>query len=91
MRNKIYIVSYSTGEYEDWTEISLFATFDMEKAVAYCKKFNEMWKRWSEHYTQYTSVGLGHNWIKDEHMQYFERWWMVKNMNGCGWREIEIR
>lgn len=53
MKNKIYIAKYSTGEYEDYTEHIVFATFDEDKAIKWCDKFEKTIKRCRDFYGKY--------------------------------------
>ena len=50
MNEKIYVVMYSMGRYEDYTEKSIFATRDKKKADDYVLKFNSIAEKWYEHY-----------------------------------------
>lgn len=85
----IYIVSYSTGEYEDYIENNIFATFDEQKAIAYVKKFNSLKDKWYNYYSKYNG---DYRWIKDEFVdKYFPRWYMLHELNDCFYKEIEVR
>ena len=49
MKTYVYLVSYSTGAYDDWTPIHIFVTIDHEKAVKYRDKFNRILHELQEH------------------------------------------
>lgn len=86
---KIYIVSYSTGEYEDYREHNIFATFDKKEAFKYVKRFNSLIDKWYNHYSQYNG---DYRWIKDEFAdKYFPRWYMLHELNDCFYKEIKVR
>jgi len=85
----IYIVYYSTGEYEDYRECDIFATFDKEKAIAYVYRFNSLKDKWYKHYSKYNG---DYRWIKDEFVEkYFNRWYIMHELNDCSYKEIEVR
>ena len=41
-KDKIYLVKYSVGSYDDYTENECFATFNYEKALNYVNKGNRI-------------------------------------------------
>jgi hypothetical protein len=85
----IYIVSYSTGEYEDYRECNIFATFDEQKAIAYVRRFNSLIDKWYNYYSKYNG---DYRWIKDEFVEkYFNRWYIMHELNDCSYKEIEVR
>ena len=89
MKNKIYIAKYSTGGYEDYTEHIVFATFDEDKAIKWCDKFEKTIKRCSDYYKKYED---SFGWIKDEYITtHFGRWSWLRNINEAYCEETEIR
>lgn len=44
--NKIYIIKYHGGDYEDYYEKIIFATTDKTKAISYVRRFNKILKKW---------------------------------------------
>jgi hypothetical protein len=93
MKEKMYIVRYSSGSYEDYDITDIFVTNKKSNATKYCTKFNRMLERWNKHYEQYEDKKYGGlRWIKDEHAkQHFRRWHMLSNINRCHWEEVEVR
>lgn len=87
----IYIVSYSTGSYEDYQEIILFATTKKSTATKYVTKFNKLVDKWYKYYSQYEDDNM-FGWIKQEYVEkYFNRWHKLKEINKAFYQEIEIR
>jgi hypothetical protein len=85
----IYIVTYSTGEYDDYNENDIFATFDKIKAIKYVRRFNLLKDKWCKHYSKYNG---DYRWIKDEYVEkYFYRWYIFHELNNCFIKEIEVR
>ena len=90
--NKMYIVRYSGGSYDDWYEANVFVTDKKATATKYVTKFNKLLKKWKKHYKQYEGKEFGVDWIKDEYVeQHFNRWDSLRNINECYWNEIELR
>ena len=90
---KMYIVKYYGGSYNDSYETDVFVTDKKTTATKYVTKFNQILKKWKKHYKQYESKEFGTiNWIKDEYVeQHFNRWDSLSNITNCYWEEIEIR
>ena len=91
MEKEIYIVSYSTGSYEDYKEIIIFATTKKSKATKYVTRFNQILKKWKDYYSQYETREHGIVWLKDIYNKWFERWYSLTKVNRCYWEKIEIR
>lgn len=89
---KIYVVIYNAGSYEDYREEIIFATTKKSTATKYVTKFNRILKKWKEYYSQYEEYKMGYYLIKPEFVeQHFKRWYWLKDINGCGYQEIPIR
>ena len=90
--NKMYIVRYSGGSYDDWYEANVFVTDKKATATKYVTKFNKLLKKWKKHYKQYEGKEFGVDWIKDEYVeQHFDRCDSLRNITKCYWNEIELR
>jgi hypothetical protein len=89
----MYLVYYTKGSYDDYTQINLFVTAKKPTATKYVTKFNRILKRWKKHYEQYQDKRLGINWIRDEYVDlgHFDRWYTITGINGCYYHEIEMR
>ena len=89
---KMYVVKYSGGSYDDYYTDNIFVTDKKSKATKYVTKFNKLLKKWQKHYDQYCDMKFSSMlWLKDEHIQYFDRWNKLKNINTAYWEEIEVR
>ena len=80
--NKHYLVSYSTGMYDDFQIHILFVTEDEELAKKYCEKFNSIRERWFGYYKELL--------IKDSPLKNWERAGFLE-INKCFYKEIEKR
>jgi len=91
MKNKLYLVKYYGGDYDDFYEKEVFVTSVKSKATKYCTKFNKTLKKWKDYYSQYEEekcVGL--KWYKDGAPNY-RRWVSLRRHTKCYWIEIETR
>lgn len=92
MKNKIFVVIYSTGNYEDYHRVMIFATTKKSTATKYVTKFNNILKKWRKHYSQFEDNKMGFKWIKEEYIeQHYDRWNTLRNINKCFWEEVEVR
>lgn len=91
--NEIYVVKYSKGSYDDYYEVTVFATTKKSTATKYVTKFNSILKRWKKYYGQYEELRYGTvSWIKDEHIKkHFKRWSKLNRFNKCYWESVKIR
>jgi len=58
MKNKTYLCSYSTGEYEDYREYNIFITKDIEKAKTWVIKINNLAKKGKNHLEEMRRKGF---------------------------------
>lgn len=90
--DKIYIVKYSEGSYEDYLENIIFATINKSTATKYVTRYNKILKKWTEYYSQFEEIKSGINWIKKEFVETkYNRWNYLRELNGCFWEEVKIR
>jgi hypothetical protein len=90
--DKIYLVQYDGGSYEDSFEATVFATTKKSTATKYVTKFNRILKKWKQYYSQYEDKTLGISWITDEYAKkYFNRWYSLRRINKCYYHEVEVR
>ena len=91
--NKIYLVKYYGGSYDDAYEYTIFATITKSKAIKYTAKFNRILKKWKQHYAQYEENKYDiMPWLKDDYVEkYFHRWSQLRDITKCYYEEIEIR
>lgn len=90
--NKIYIIKYRGGDYEDYYEKIIFATTYKTKAIAYVRRFNRILKKWKNYYKQFETKHCGITWIKEEYIdKYFQRWYSLQEIDRCFFESIELR
>jgi hypothetical protein len=89
---KIYLVSYCGGSYEDSWNTVIFATHNKSTATKYVTKFNRILKKWKDYYDQFAATTRGFRWIKAEHVErHFKRWYYLNGISNCYYEEIDIR
>jgi hypothetical protein len=89
MENKqAYIVQYSTGSYDDYYQELVFVTYDKEKAIDYCQKFNAILDKWFRYYDELLK---GLTYDDELCKKYWSRWNGLGETNGCLYTPIEIR
>ena len=73
MKERIYIVKYSKGNYDDWIEIDLFVTKHKQTAIDYVAKFNTILEEWKDFYNKdYEDHFNGRSYILSSiHESYF--------------------
>ena len=84
---EMYIVKYNFGHSLDNDAAILFVTDSEQKAKNYCKKFNRILKKWKKYYNQFEKD----DWIEDNHLNKFERWYKLRMINECYYNKIELR
>jgi len=89
--DSIYIVSYKTGYYEDRNVVTIFATTKKSTATKYVTKFNKLVKKWYNYYKQFTHMKWGVPSMKEEYMQYYDRWNQLSDISYCYWKEVKLR
>jgi len=90
--DKIYIVKYSEGSYEDYRENIIFATINKSTATKYVTRYNKILKKWKEYYSQFEEIKSGINWIKYEFINTkYNRWYFLRKLNKCFYEKVEIR
>ncbi len=92
MKNKIYIIKYRGGDYEDYYEKIIFATTYKTKAISYVRRFNRILKKWKNYYSQFETKHCGITWIKEEYIdQYYQRWYSLQKIDKCFFASVELR
>lgn len=90
--NKIYVVKYCGGSYDDYYSTIIFATLKKSTATKYVTKFNKILGKWKSHYSQYETEEMGFRWIKKEYIEkHFFRWDALRSISKCYYDEIEMR
>ncbi len=91
MKDKIFLVRYCGGSYEDYYDNVIFATTRKSKAQKYTRKFNNILKKWKQYYEQFETDRLGIKWLDNEHTDKYERWHSLRNITKCYVEEIKVR
>jgi hypothetical protein len=90
--DKIYVVKYCGGDYEDFGNVTVFATTKKSVATRYVTKFNRILKKWKNHYKQFETNEMGIDWIKQEFVErHFDRWNRLQNISTCYYEEVLVR
>lgn len=92
--DKIYLVKVDTGEYDSRDDFPLFASPNREKADQYKNRYNTLLKDLKNFYSRFEEGDevLGTVWIKEEYAEeWFDKWYKIRNINGCFVEEIEVR
>ena len=84
----MYLVWYAGGGWDNEFTVELFVTKDKKLATDYVEKFNSILRKWQDYYRQFTDDGF---LMDDYESKYFMRWDCLSEINGCYWREIEVR
>ena len=92
-KQNIYIVKYSTGYFENYREITIFATMDEIKAKDYISKYNMILDKLKTQYHKYGDHRGGFSTIKEEfkHSNVFYRFYEVFKLHRCFYEEVELR
>ena len=91
MEDKIYLVSHSEQNYEDYEEEFIFATTDKQVAYSYADRYNALLKKWRDYYKQFeVKQGACHSGISHLDIKYY-RWITLKNLNGCKVTKVNMR
>ena len=88
---EMYIVKYYGGSYDDFYEHIVFVTDNKKTATNYVRKFNSILKKWKDHYKQYTEKKFMIPWLKDEHIDKYNRWSSLRNVTKCYYEKVEQR
>ena len=89
----MFLVKYSSGNYDDYCVYTIFVTDNEKIAKKYTLKFNKILRKWKKYYSQLEEEKFkGFRWIKDEHQeQHFARWNSLRNVNECFYEKIPVR
>jgi len=92
MKDKIYLCCYSSGAYDDYRVITVFATTNKSNAKRWVSKFNKILKKWRGYYSQFEDDKSIINWIKDEYVdKYYDRWNSIRKINNAFVEEVQVR
>jgi hypothetical protein len=82
--DKMYIVSYSQGEWDDYQVINVFVTYDEDKARNWVEKSNRILEHYREWY-------LENKPPCKLNVQTPERFWDIDLINAAFFTTIEVR
>ncbi len=90
---KIFIVSYGRGDYDDYRRVDIFATSNKEYAEKYIEKFNSLLLKADEHYSKMIKGADDYNSdrFSDKDGIFYDKYHEVKETFEAFLREIEIR
>ena len=100
MKNKVYLVQYSEGYWEERFFVDIFVTENEEVAKKWCEKFNKLLEKWRTFYTTtlYTNdFKYTDNWpeqkvdITNENIHLWNRFNQLFEINNAFYETIEIR
>lgn len=83
MKEIVYLVSYSEGSYDDFYQIELFFTDNIDKAKDYVKKFNSKLKYWKDYFEKID--------IEEKDVANYSRYYSISEINCAYFTEIEKR
>jgi hypothetical protein len=93
MNKTHYIARYSTGSYEDYTNIDVFVTEDKELVERWVEKFNSKLECWKDYFKRFGNAYYNYT-ILDE--AFYDKvnndaFYRVMECNGAFYSEIEFR
>ena len=92
--NKIFVVKYSSGFYEDYKETIIFATKDEVKANNYIRRYNIILDKLKTYYEKYSN---NNRFSYDSIRKEFEgtkisyRYHAIYELHQCFYEEVELR
>jgi hypothetical protein len=93
-KQKIYVVKYGSGFYEDYRENIIFATKDEVKANNYIRRYNTILDKLKTYYKKYSNDNcFSYSSIRKE----FEgtkisyRYHAIYELDKCFYEEVELR
>jgi hypothetical protein len=78
---EMFLIQYSSGQWEDYYTVNVFVTEDEELAKSYVNKFRAKLKKWKDYYNSKDS-------IRDKH---YDRYCQIMETNNAYYLKIEIR
>ena len=90
--DKIYLVKYCGGKYDDHYTVIIFATNKKWRAIKYVSKFNRILEKWKDYYKQFETYEMGYPCIKEECFDTkITRWECLQNITKCYCEEVFLR
>jgi hypothetical protein len=93
-KQKIYVVYYSKGSYEDYEKIIIFATNNEDKAIRYACRYMEILNKLRKHYMQFAK---DKEYRRETLCEMYRntpignRFDSIMNLGHCNWEEVELR
>lgn len=92
MKEVIYLAKYSKGTYDDWYQVTVFASKDKETVEKWVNKFNTKLSHWKEYFKQFSNNQceqcLAEEYWSKESLRAFDD---IIEINEAYIDEIEIR
>ena len=91
--NKIYLVKYSAGSYDDYYEVNLFATNNEFTAKKYVDRFNTILQKWKNFLETMNSEALNSENEEDflDKHPILYRYHDIVEINQAGYEQIKCR
>ena len=86
---KIFIVEYSTGDWDDYCVNTIFATTNEKTAIDYVMRFNRIVEKWKTYFKQFKDED-GYL-INDDFPINYDRYCQIMDVNRAYYCEIETR
>ncbi|CAK0748783.1 conserved hypothetical protein [Gammaproteobacteria bacterium] len=83
-----YLVSYSTGQYEDHYTVNVFVTNDENKAKKWIEKFNRILKSFIENNNPFDNDS---DELENIPYEKINRWYYISEINNAFYNIIELR
>ena len=87
---KMYLVKYDVGNWEEYYEVMLFVTGDLSLAEGYINRFNDLLERYRDFYRLVEGED-GDFCDEGRNEDYFGRWKFLWSIGVCYWEEVEVR
>lgn len=85
----IFIVEYSTGDWDDYCVNSIFATSNEKTAIRYVNKFNDILEKWKNYYRRFQDKdGYLDDNISNE---IGHRYYQIIGINKAFYYKLELR
>lgn len=86
---EMYLVGYTTGEYDDYCVVNVFVTDEESIAEKWVEKFNNKLNIWKPFYEKTYNSLISLNDYREHYV--FERYYVVCEINTAFYKKIEYR
>ena len=85
-KNTVYLVGYSTGQYDDFYIVNVFITENEEIAKKWVEKFNKIHSVWKKYFKERFEDAE-----KEEDYQHWDRYYQITEINSAFYKPIKFR